>query len=1375
MRFRRILVASILVSLIAALVVWRFAFDGLDPRHLLWPRPPQATEPAALDKVVALDVEQRSLREVLGELSSEHDVPIGIDYTALKLVGIPASIPVSLRVEGVTLRTALRLLAEQGGDELQFVSDDDVLMLTARGHWDNVLGHYTSRLHRLDGLLAADEPLVEDDVALLLRRTIATSNWSDVGGLGKIQIVPGALLIEQTPATHRQITALLDGIERLQRQPHSRQAIDVDLPESARVEHTKILQALTESTSLEFFEAQLDDALAHLAAEHGIAITVDREALQRDGVDFQQRVKHDVRGVRLETALRILLAPLGLTYDLRDDALVVTTDSIRDPQLTLRLYPVADLLDGRQRTATRLIDVITSTVAMDSWDEVGGPGAITHLAGALVIHQSHENHRRLEQLLQDLRQVVRPSLLARSDAPPKQDASVKVQAALAEPISLELHETPLRRALALTLAARGVPMIVADRGLQAYGIVPDPLVTVRANDVPLATALQWMLEPLDLSFTVHGEAVLISHEDHLELNQVTRCYPVARAALAYDVEELQSTLINSVAYDSWDEVGGPGSLQYFGDVLVVSQTPELHRELAAALEAIEARLEAPSSLAPIDVVAGLHEQRERAIAALAQPTDLVFEDAPLDAVIETIAQQHHVPVHWSGAAVEAGALGDARVSGSFAGRRLESALRLMLLSLSDDLHPTVRGGAIEITTRDDSQMRDLHPRIYPTADLFVDSSRDSLSEFLTELIDYDEWDDVGGPATVERLGDDLLITAERATHQRVEMLLHAMRRMRDEPSLVEITPFAPRGSSESRIEAILARPAEIELQDVQFSDALRRICREHDLPLWIDQRGIASQLAPTDPFITFSLHGATLGRALEELLAAHRLGFRVRDEMLVVTHIWPPDTSAAMQDSLRLYRIADLRRRYPPVVQLPAYSHAVEPTVFRSLLGTSSLRSKLRSNWSALGVPTEYFEVWSFSPQRNELVAGFELPLATSRTWTAIYSDVLGVVGPEAAHREVRRLLDELRTAAGLPRVLEQEALLQRRVSLHCEDVPLLEAIRRLSRTNGVPVLASSSGGFRDSLAAAPRVTCDLHEVPLAEAIGSLSSADLPLAVIDADGVAVVTSRQEAEARLETRAYALGELFALYGELDSGVLGRLVGKLFDLRGRDAASDLAVATPSVLVVRTTLRGHADVERLFALLINQADRAPRPYALVRDDNSAAQQQLAQRLAMSPDALETLWLLQLVQSVEAPSQTLAEAVTRRLAAAWERGEVGLTFPLCDALIESRLPAAEAAPVLEAILTETAYPAYRQKLLAALAAIGPAGIDVLAGRFREAYTAGDDEADFILELFARHPQAARRAAATVAECMTSPPPENVSDTVQQYLESLQLPRKAD
>ena len=80
-------------------------------------------------------------------------------------------------------------------------------------------------------------------------------------------------------------------------------------------------------------------------------------------------------------------------------------------------YPVTDLIryrdpDGKTWSDfDTLIETITSTIAPDAWDEVGGAGAIEAMpiqdTDVLVISQTQQIQREIASILQRLRAIAR--------------------------------------------------------------------------------------------------------------------------------------------------------------------------------------------------------------------------------------------------------------------------------------------------------------------------------------------------------------------------------------------------------------------------------------------------------------------------------------------------------------------------------------------------------------------------------------------------------------------------------------------------------------------------------------------------------------------------------------------------------------------------------------------------------------------------------------------------------------------------------------------------------------------------------------------------------------------------------------------------------
>lgn len=180
---------------------------------------------------------------------------------------------------------------------------------------------------------------------------------------------------------------------------------------------TRILTLLEEPTTLEFKDAPLADAaVAFLRDRHGIPVQLDLRALEDVGIGPDTPVTCNVEDVKVKSALRLLLRDMDLTYVIRNEVLLITTEDKADGPdgHFTRTYPVADLVEtkgGKERDFDTLIEAITSTVRPVTWDEVGGPGVISCVpnSNSIVVSQTREVHDEILELLRALRGARRVS------------------------------------------------------------------------------------------------------------------------------------------------------------------------------------------------------------------------------------------------------------------------------------------------------------------------------------------------------------------------------------------------------------------------------------------------------------------------------------------------------------------------------------------------------------------------------------------------------------------------------------------------------------------------------------------------------------------------------------------------------------------------------------------------------------------------------------------------------------------------------------------------------------------------------------------------------------------------------------------------------
>ncbi len=106
----------------------------------------------------------------------------------------------------------------------------------------------------------------------------------------------------------------------------------------------RITKQLDVPTEFEFFETPLEDAMTYLEERHGIGIELDNAALEQLGLDSSFPITKKLAGISLKSALRQILRENELTYVIRDEVLMITSQEEADTELITRVYPVGDLV-----------------------------------------------------------------------------------------------------------------------------------------------------------------------------------------------------------------------------------------------------------------------------------------------------------------------------------------------------------------------------------------------------------------------------------------------------------------------------------------------------------------------------------------------------------------------------------------------------------------------------------------------------------------------------------------------------------------------------------------------------------------------------------------------------------------------------------------------------------------------------------------------------------------------------------------------------------------------------------------------------------------------------------------------------------------------
>lgn len=197
-------------------------------------------------------------------------------------------------------------------------------------------------------------------------------------------------------------------------QPGGSVGVIVGGPGASRREQ-QIERALEAPTSLAFKETPLEDVAQIIHRQHRVPIHLDRRALDDVGIGTDVPITFQGRGLSLRSALRLILREFELTYQLNNDGVLITTPEEAESELTTVIYPVSDLVRFRDSEGKEwsdydtLIAIISSTVAPQTWDDVGGPGAIEGTryqnTDVLFVSQTQDVHRHIASLLDKMRSV----------------------------------------------------------------------------------------------------------------------------------------------------------------------------------------------------------------------------------------------------------------------------------------------------------------------------------------------------------------------------------------------------------------------------------------------------------------------------------------------------------------------------------------------------------------------------------------------------------------------------------------------------------------------------------------------------------------------------------------------------------------------------------------------------------------------------------------------------------------------------------------------------------------------------------------------------------------------------------------------------------
>jgi hypothetical protein len=462
------------------------------------------------------------------------------------------------------------------------------------------------------------------------------------------------------------------------------------------------------------------------------------------------------------------------------------------------------------------------------------------------------------------------------------------EARLEEPIDFVGGRMPLAEFAANIASASGLAVDLAETDLADAGISPDASVDVPHGTFSLRAALAHTLRSQELCYDILDQRLVITTvEASTDRHRLrTAVYPFPAAFSAGDEStDWNEAITGIVAPLEWDDVGGSGHCEIVPGGAVITQTADVHRQIRRLWSTLERLDSPPDSWEAVPVAPFLNSDTERRIlAALDQPVTAVYDQAPLDHVVASLAHQSGVPIVLDRrVVVDAGVSSESPVSIDVADLTLRAALGQLVKQL--ELGFGICNEAILISTLEELESPELRPVVlYPVHDLigFPEDDSTYLIDLIESGVASESWAAVGGPSELLCVRGWLIVPQLLYVHVQIERLLADLRQTLSR----ETTPlvFSRRADSPAtkRIRAALDRPLAIDLRDQTLEEAIAALSRQAGVPIVIQTEELQQWQIYLDTRLSMQAPPAPFWLQLENLLEPHKLSWVVRDDALQV-------------------------------------------------------------------------------------------------------------------------------------------------------------------------------------------------------------------------------------------------------------------------------------------------------------------------------------------------------------------------------------------------------------------------------------------------------------------------------------------------------------
>jgi hypothetical protein len=462
------------------------------------------------------------------------------------------------------------------------------------------------------------------------------------------------------------------------------------------------------------------------------------------------------------------------------------------------------------------------------------------------------------------------------------------EARLEEPIDFVGGPMPLSAFAANIATASGLAVDLAETDLADEGVDPHDSVEVPHGTFSLRAALAHTLRSRELCYDILDQRLVITTvEASADRHRLrTDVYPFPAAFSAGDDSiEWHEAITRIIKPFEWDNVGGEGHCQIVPGGAVITQTADVHRQIRRLWSTLERLDSPPDSWEAVPVAPFLSSNAERRVlAALDQPVTAVYEEAPLDHILASLAYQSGVPIVLDRQVLmEAGVSPESPVSIDVADVALRAALGQLVGRL--ELGIGICDEAILISTLEELESPELRPVVlYPVHDLigFPEDDSTYLIDLIETCVAPESWGAVGGPSELLCVRGWLIVPQVLYVHVQIERLLADLRQTLSRETTPLVFSRGADSPAAQRIRAALDRPLAIDLRDQPLTEAISTLSRQASVPIVIQTEELQHWQIYLDTRHSMQAPPAPFWLQLENLLEPPKLSWVVRDDALQV-------------------------------------------------------------------------------------------------------------------------------------------------------------------------------------------------------------------------------------------------------------------------------------------------------------------------------------------------------------------------------------------------------------------------------------------------------------------------------------------------------------